>query len=134
MALARSRVARARLPHRRRVVAARPESFQMQDSLDLRALRDIGLSHDTVQAAIAHGRPDDARLARIIEIRRDCLVVHDGVRAHDAVPWPTLRVALELERDQLVVGDWVWWRAVADGPRGWIVARIAARNRLSRRD
>lgn len=106
----------------------------MQDSLDLRALRDIGLSHDTVQAAIAHGRPDDARLARIIEIRRDCLVVHDGVRAHDAVPWPTLRVALELERDQLVVGDWVWWRAVADGPRGWIVARIAARNRLSRRD
>ncbi len=106
----------------------------MQDFLDLRALRDIGLTHDTVQAALAHGRPDDTRLARVVEIRRDHLVVHDGTRAHPAVPWPTLRVALELERDQLVVGDWVWWRASADGARGWAVARVAARNRLTRRD
>jgi ribosome biogenesis GTPase len=107
----------------------------MQDFLDLRALRDIGLTHDTVQAALAHGRPDDTRLARVVEIQRDHLVVHDGARSHDATPWPTLRVALELERDQLVVGDWVWWRGgVGETPRGWIVARIAARNRLSRRD
>ena len=107
----------------------------MQDSLDLRALRDIGLSHDTVQAALAHARPDGTRLARVIEIQRDHMVVHDGVDAHAAVPWPTLRVALELERDQLVVGDWVWWRAAAsDGDRGWAVARLPARNRLIRRD
>ena len=107
----------------------------MQDSLDLRALRDIGLSHATVQAALAHARPDGTRLARVIEIRRDHLVVHDGTHAHAAVPWPTLRVALELERDQLVVGDWVWWRAAAaDGDRGWAVARLPARNRLTRRD
>ena len=107
----------------------------MQDSLDLRALRDIGLSHDTVQAALAQPRPDDTRLARVVEIQRDHLVVHDGVGAHAAVAWPTLRVALELERDQLVVGDWVWWRAAAaDGDRGWAVARLPARNRLARRD
>jgi len=107
----------------------------MQDSLDLRALRDIGLSHDTVQAALAHARPDGARLARVIEIQRDHLVVHDGTDAHACVPWPTLRVALELDRDQLVVGDWVWWRAAAsDGDRGWAVARLPARNRLTRRD
>ena len=107
----------------------------MQDSLDLRALRDIGLSHDTVQAALAQARPDGTRLARVIEIQRDHLVVHDGNDAHAAVPWPTLRVALELERDQLVVGDWVWWRAAAsDADRGWAVARLPARNRLTRRD
>ena len=107
----------------------------MQDSLDLRALRDIGLSHDTVQAALAQARPDGTRLARVIEIQRDHLVVHDGTDAHAAVPWPTLRVALELERDQLVVGDWVWWRAAAsDHDRGWAVARLPARNRLTRRD
>ena len=107
----------------------------MQDSLDLRALRDIGLSHDTVQAALAQARPDGTRLARVIEIRRDHLVVHDGTDAHAAVPWPTLRVALELEREQLVVGDWVWWRAAAsDGDRGWAIARLPARNRLTRRD
>ena len=107
----------------------------MQDSFDLRALRDIGLSHDTVAAALARPRPDDTRLARVVEIQRDHLVVHDGVDAHAVVPWPTLRVALELERDALVVGDWVWWRAAAaDADRGWAVARLPARNRLTRRD
>ena len=107
----------------------------MQDSLDLRALRDIGLSHATVQAALAHARPDGTRLARVVEIQRDHLVVHDGVDAHAVVAWPTLRVALEQERDQLVVGDWVWWRAApSDDDRGWAVARVPARNRLTRRD
>ena len=107
----------------------------MQDSLDLRALRDIGLSHDTVQAALAQPRPDGTRLARVVEIQRDHLVVHDGVDAHAVVPWPTLRVALEQAHDPLVVGDWVWWRAAAfDLDRGWAVARLPARNRVSRRD
>ncbi len=107
----------------------------MQDSLDLRALRDIGLSHATVQAALAQPRPEGTRLARVVEIQRDHLVVHDGVEAHAVVPWTALRVALDLERDQLVVGDWVWWRAAAsDGDRGWAVARLPARNRLTRRD
>jgi ribosome biogenesis GTPase len=107
----------------------------MHDSLDLRALRDIGLSHATVQAALAHARPDGTRLARVIEIQRDHLLVHDGTDSHGAQPSPALRVALEHERDGLVVGDWVWWRAAAsDADRGWAVARLPARNRLTRRD
>jgi ribosome biogenesis GTPase len=107
---------------------------QMQDSLDLRALRDIGLTHDTVQAALARPRPDCSRLARVIEIQRDHVVVHDGDDTHTAAIWPTLRVTLEVAREVLVVGDWVWWRAAAVGERGWAVERIAARNRLTRRD
>jgi len=107
----------------------------MQDSIDLRALRDIGLTHETVQAALACRHPDDARLARVVEIQREHLVVHDGHRLHDAVPWPTLRVTLESEDDVLVVGDWVWWQAAAAGEtRGWALARVAPRNRLTRRD
>ncbi|MEO5687994.1 MAG: ribosome small subunit-dependent GTPase A [Burkholderiaceae bacterium] len=107
----------------------------MQDFLDLRALRDIGLSHATVQAALAQARPDGSRLARVIEIQRDHLLVHDGTESHVAVPWPALRAALEQEHDSLVVGDWVWWRAAAsDSDRGWAVARLPARNRLTRRD
>ena len=106
----------------------------MQDSLDLRALRDIGLSRDTVTAALARPRPDGTRLARVVQIQRDHLVVHDGIDAHPVVPWPTRR-ALEQECDSLVVGDWVWWRAaVCDDDRGWAVARLPARNRLTRRD
>ncbi len=107
----------------------------MQDSLDLRALRDIGLSHATVQAALAHARPHDTRLARVVEIRRDHVLVHDGHRTHAAVATPALRTALERERDALVVGDWAWWRPAASDPdRGWIAARLPARNRLTRRD
>ena len=107
----------------------------MQDSFDLRALRDIGLSHDTVQVALACPRPDGTRLARVIEIQRDHLVVHDGTDAHAVQPWPALRAALDHERDSLVVGDWVWWRAAAsDVDRGWVVARLPARNRVARRD
>jgi hypothetical protein len=106
----------------------------MQDSFDLRALRDIGLSHDTVQAALARPRPQGTRLARVVEIRRDHLVVHDGVDAHAVATWPTLRVALEQERDHLVVGDWVWWRgAAADGERGWVLAKSRIRALLCAR-
>ena len=107
----------------------------MQDSLDLRALRDIGLSHATVQAALAHARPGGTRLARVVEIQRDHLVVDDGADAHAVVPAAALRAVLDRGRDQLVVGDWVWWRAAAsDHDRGWAVARLPARNRLTRRD
>ena len=107
----------------------------MQDFLDLRALRDIGLTHDTLQAALAGARPDATRLARVVEIQREHLVVHDGVDAHVVVAWPTLRVALEMAGDALVVGDWLWWRAAAaDSDRGWAVERLPARNRLTRRD
>jgi len=114
-----------------------PEQTLMQDFLDLRALRDIGFTHETVQAVLARPRPGDACLARVVEIQRERVVVHDGMRAQEALAWPPLRLALELERDALVVGDWVWWRAAdatAPGGRGWVLERLAARNRLSRRD
>ena len=107
----------------------------MQDFLDLRALRDIGLSHDTVQAALAQPRPDATRLARVVEVQRDHVVVHDGTDSHAVVAGPALRATLDQAREQLVVGDWVWWRAAAsDADRGWAVARLPARNRLTRRD
>jgi ribosome biogenesis GTPase len=123
---------------------------------DLSALRDIGLTHEVVQGALGTSHPDDTRLARVVEVQREHVLVHDGHRTHRAVPWPGLRVVLELERDALVVGDWVWWRAAATpataasaaGPAGtapdhaaraapdagWVLARIPARNRLTRRD
>jgi len=118
----------------------------MNEFQDLSALRDIGLGHEVVQGALGTPHPDDARLARVVEVQREHVLVHDGHRTHAAVPWPALRVALEMERDTLVVGDWVWWQhAVAatgngedggEGRRdpGWVLARVPSRNRLTRRD
>jgi ribosome biogenesis GTPase len=124
---------------------------QAMSDCDLSALRDIGLTHDVVQGALGTAHPDDTRLARVVEVQREHVLVHDGHRTHRAVPWPGLRVALELERDALVVGDWAWWRpaparapapvgtapdeaARATADAGWVLARIPARNRLTRRD
>jgi ribosome biogenesis GTPase len=122
---------------------------------DLSALRDIGLNHEVVQGALGTPHPDDARLARVVEVQREHVLVHDGHRAHRAVPWPGLRVALEIERDALVVGDWAWWRPAAGAApapamacaapaaqggagavedAGWVLARVPARNRVTRRD
>ncbi|MGN6530076.1 MAG: GTPase RsgA [Burkholderiaceae bacterium] len=129
----------------------------MPDFLDLRALRDIGLTHDIVQAALHAPRPAGARLARVVALHRDHLVAHDGVRAHELVAWPTLRLALEMDGERLVVGDWLWCapgeaapddepernarlavardgRSPGAGQRGWALARLPPRNLLTRRD
>jgi ribosome biogenesis GTPase len=115
----------------------------MNELQDLSALRDIGLSHEVVQRALGIPHTDPAGLARVVEVQREHLLVHDGHRAHAAVTWPSLRVALEMARDALVVGDWVWWQPALASPDdgggaqagpGWVLARIPARNRLTRRD
>jgi ribosome biogenesis GTPase len=100
----------------------------MRDFMDLSALRDIGLTLDVVQGALGTPHPDDARLGRVVEVQREHVVVHEGHALRRAVPWPGLRVALEIEREALVVGDWVWRSA------GWVHARIRPRNLLARRD
>jgi hypothetical protein len=59
----------------------------MNELMDLSALRDIGLCHDVVQGALGTPHPDDARLARVIEVQREHVLVHDGHRLGTAVPW-----------------------------------------------
>jgi ribosome biogenesis GTPase len=100
----------------------------MNDSMDLSALRDIGLTLEVVQAALGTPHPDDARLGRIVEVQREHVVVHEGRAVRRAVPWPGLKLALEVGHEALVVGDWVWRSA------GWVHARIRPRNVLARRD
>jgi ribosome biogenesis GTPase len=100
----------------------------MRDFTNLSALRDIGLTLDVVQGALGTARPDDARLGRVVEVQREHVVVHEGGGLRRAVPWPGLRVALEVEREALVVGDWVWCSA------DWVHARVRPRNLLARRD
>jgi ribosome biogenesis GTPase len=123
-------------------------------ALDLAALRRLGLDAPTLERALGQ-RPHPApfamgarpgsvpvpRLARVVEVRRDGLRLHDGACFVDAVAWPALRARLQVERDALVVGDWVWFEASptdepaveADTP-AWVVARVPPRHRFTRRD
>jgi ribosome biogenesis GTPase len=124
-------------------------------SLDLAALRHIGLDAPVLERALAHApaAPARARLARVVEVRRDRWLLHDGAAIVAALTWPALRARLQVERDALVVGDWVWFeRSAGDGAAcdgdadadadddadadalAWIVGRVPPAHRLTRRD
>jgi ribosome biogenesis GTPase / thiamine phosphate phosphatase len=107
----------------------------MFDAIDFEALRAIGLTQALVaQMFNLQIEPGD-RLMRVTEIQRDRLRLHDGRAEHSAQTWPTLRLALQMQADALVVGDWVAARPAGDaGGSHWAVARVPPVTRLVRRD
>jgi ribosome biogenesis GTPase len=107
----------------------------MFDTIDFQALRRIGLSQALVaQMFNLQTRPAD-RLMRVTEVQRDRLRLHDGENEHVAQVWPTLRMALQMQGESLVVGDWVAaHRDDALGDVCWVAARVPPVNHLVRRD
>jgi len=107
----------------------------MFDTIDFQALRSIGLTQGLVaQMFSIHTEPGD-RLMRITEVQRDRLRLHDGTLEHLAQVWPTLRIALQMQGDALVVGDWVATRTGGEfGNSCWAVARVPPVNHLVRRE
>lgn len=109
-------------------------------SLPLAALRHLGLDAERLRLALASAPatvPGDPplRLARLVEVHRETLRVHDGRALRTARPWPALRARLQVAQDALVVGDWVWVEAGADeASPDWVTARVPPQGRLSRRD
>jgi ribosome biogenesis GTPase / thiamine phosphate phosphatase len=107
----------------------------MFDTIDFQALRRIGLSQALVaQMFNLQTEPAD-RLMRVTEVQRDRLRLHDGQAEHVAQVWPTLRIALQMQNESLVVGDWV--AARRDDSLGdvcWAAARVPPVNHLVRRD
>ncbi|HSI59432.1 MAG TPA: ribosome small subunit-dependent GTPase A [Ideonella sp.] len=106
----------------------------MIDSIDFEALRGIGLSQALVARlfSLSASEPGD-RLMRITEVQRDRVTLHDGHTALPAQTWPTLRLALQMQADTLVVGDWVLARETQPG-EWWAAARVPPETRLLRRD
>lgn len=109
---------------------------------DLDALHHVGLDARLLERALAVA-PRDApgrRLARVLEVHRDRLLVHDGRATESAVPWPALRARLQVEHDSLVVGDWVWTERAEPRPGDtapparWVSARVPPLRRFARRD
>ncbi len=107
----------------------------MFDSIDFQALRGIGLTQGLVAQMFSLQTEPGDRLMRITEVQRDRLHLHDGHAEHVAQVWPTLRIALQMQGEALVVGDWVAARPgdVADATC-WAVARVPPVNHLVRRD
>lgn len=107
----------------------------MFDTIDFQALRGIGLTQGLVaQMFNLQTQPDD-QLMRVVEVQRDRLRLHDGEREHSAQVWPTLRIALQMQGEVLVVGDWVAARTGGDlGDTLWAAVRVPPVNHLVRRD
>jgi len=107
----------------------------MFDTIDFQTLRGIGLTQGLVAQMFNLQTEAGDRLMRVVEVQRDRLRLHDGVNEHVAQVWPTLRLALQMQGEVLVVGDWVAARTGGDlGDALWAAARVPPVNHLVRRD
>lgn len=109
----------------------------MIEALDVAALRRIGLG--PVHLSRLPELPDalssdpDMILARVVEVQRDHVLLHDGHAAQRARIANALFESLHEEHDALAVGDWVL-AARAPGDTPCVQARLPRSSRLMRRD
>jgi ribosome biogenesis GTPase len=73
------------------------------------------------------------RLARVIEVHRESLVVDDGAMAQSARASPRLLRGLQHDGDALAAGDWVLASVSANG-QCWLTARVPPYTAITRRD
>jgi ribosome biogenesis GTPase len=76
---------------------------------------------------------ENVRLARVVEVNRDAVLLHDGVAAFRARPLPRLTRTLAEVPTALAVGDWVLHSIDAHGD-AWIGARVPPTSHIVRRD
>jgi ribosome biogenesis GTPase len=103
-------------------------------TMDLAALRGIGLAQAQLQQLTEVAAPPGAALERVTEVQREHYLLHDGHGEWPARIHPTLWQALAARDSALVVGDWVLVLPDAAGGTRWIVQRVPPRNQLVRRD
>ncbi|MES3026119.1 MAG: ribosome small subunit-dependent GTPase A [Pseudomonadota bacterium] len=101
--------------------------------IDFESLRLIGLNHSIISqlSTLGHNTPG-SRLARVCEVHRDWIGVHDGRVAISARPLHRLQQELAAEGAVLAVGDWVLMGTDANADH-WLGARLAPYNQLARR-
>ncbi len=94
------------------------------------ALIGLGLTAPMLQRLMARELYDGESPMRVIEVRRDQVSLHDGLREVQARVPPSLNDALE--NDDLAVGDWVL--ADEPAPGHWrVVERVAPVTQIARR-
>ncbi|GLS05891.1 putative ribosome biogenesis GTPase RsgA [Chitiniphilus shinanonensis] len=101
---------------------------------DFAVLHSLGLQPASLAALadIPEADHPDARLARVTEVQREGLFLHDGRLDTAARPLPRLVQTLLAEADALVVGDWVIAERNALGET-WVSALLPRINQLARR-
>lgn len=101
----------------------------------LAQLRRIGLTAALVEQALAWPAEPGACLARVVEVQRDRVTLHDGQDLQPARLWPGLHLRLQQAGQNLTVGDWVR-AAPGDSPDPdlWAMDRLPVQRLLERRD
>ncbi|MEO8152998.1 MAG: ribosome small subunit-dependent GTPase A [Rhizobacter sp.] len=111
--------------------------------MDVERLRSVGLTPAMALVAICSQpvpETDDAEaavsprsLVRVIEVHRETLQVHDGLRESSARVLPRLVRSLAEQDTAVAVGDWVVLVRDAHGA-SWVHERIAPLSHIARRD
>ncbi|MFN3304685.1 MAG: ribosome small subunit-dependent GTPase A [Roseateles sp.] len=97
------------------------------------ALQALGLTHAIAgRAAQLSLSEPGLRLARVTEVQRDCLTLHDGLAERPARLLPRLLQQLQASGQQPTIGDWVALQLDALG-QAWVVARVEPVNEIARR-
>lgn len=100
---------------------------------DFESLRQIGLTQFIANQLHTLGQPaPHSRLARLTEVHRDWLTVHDGVTETKARVLPHLLRELDAQDTGLAVGDWILVETHANDEH-WIGARLAPGTHIARR-
>lgn len=100
-----------------------PDTHHTMISIDFASLRSIGLTQHVVSQL--HLLPETACLARITQVNRGSIAVHDGTGELEARALPQLE-------GQLIVGDWVGIGRQSNGDC-WIAARLEPLTQVARR-
>ncbi len=100
-------------------------------------LQPLGLNPAMALHVARHDRLGTAdtphTLARVTEVHRDTVTVHDGLSAHLARGRPRLLQCLQHDGTSLAVGDWVLASRLADGSH-WVEALVPPLTHIARRD
>jgi len=103
---------------------------------DFDSLRRMGLTPAMAQHLALQPLPDDDgpfKLARLTEVHRETVRVHDGAVEASARALPRLTRELDGEDTALAVGDWVLVRTDEHGDT-WVHARLPPLTHITRRD
>ena len=97
------------------------------------ALRPLGLT-PAIASRAAQLEPSASRLslARVTEVQRDCVTLHDGLIEQTARLLPRLLQQLRAEGQQLTIGDWVGMTLDAHA-QAWAVGRVTPVTQIARR-